>query len=83
MLSWPKSAIKAAFRFCGYELHRHDWLVRSTQDPYEVMRHLVKNNSPIIYDVGANIGDTAKRFRALSPLPVSIALNPFPPLTRI
>lgn len=50
----------------------------SVSDPYLVMRQLVKNPKPTIFDVGANVGHTVKRFRSLFPAAKIFCFEPSP-----
>jgi FkbM family methyltransferase len=49
------------------------------RDPYLVQRRLVKADSPVIFDVGANVGQTALRYRSLFPRAVLHCVEPFGP----
>jgi FkbM family methyltransferase len=40
---------------------------RKRQDPFLVTQSLVRNPAPVIFDVGAHVGETAARYRALFP----------------
>ena len=55
-----KTVIKHALSSLGYE-------IRSTQnvgrDPFRDMSHFVTSSSPVLFDVGANIGQTVKKLR--------------------
>jgi FkbM family methyltransferase len=73
-----KERIKKILLRLGYEVRR----VRPEQigrDPYKDMRRLVTSNEyPILFDVGANRGQSIALFRAHFPLPVIHAFEPAP-----
>jgi FkbM family methyltransferase len=52
---------------------------RRRQDPFLVTQQLVTNQEPVIFDVGAHVGETAARYRALFPRAVIHSFEPFPP----
>lgn len=49
------------------------------RDPYLVTRELITTPRPVIFDVGANIGQTALHYRALFPGATIHCFEPFPP----
>ena len=49
-----------------------------TQDAFLAMQSLVAQPNPVIFDVGANIGQTAQRFRSLFPAATIHSFEPFP-----
>ena len=48
-------------------------------DPYLATRELVDSTTPVIFDVGANVGATAQRYRALYPRAAIHCFEPYPP----
>jgi len=52
---------------------------RRKLDPYLATRELVSADAPVIFDVGANIGATARRYRALYPRAQIHCFEPYPP----
>jgi FkbM family methyltransferase len=52
---------------------------RKALDPYLATRELVDSAAPVIFDVGANIGATAQRYRALYPRAAIHCFEPYPP----
>jgi FkbM family methyltransferase len=52
---------------------------RKTLDPYLATRDLVTADAPVIFDVGANVGATARRYRALYPRAEIHCFEPYPP----
>jgi FkbM family methyltransferase len=73
-----KQFVKAAAKMLGFEIHRVSPHVTNVADPYIVMRRLINNAKPIIFDVGANVGQSAKRFRSLFPEAHIFCFEPFP-----
>ena len=49
------------------------------RDPYLVQRRLVTRDKPVVFDVGANVGQTALRYRALFPGATIHCVEPFGP----
>jgi FkbM family methyltransferase len=49
------------------------------RDPYLVQRRLVTGDTPVIFDVGANVGQTAMRYRSLFPGATLHCVEPFGP----
>jgi FkbM family methyltransferase len=52
---------------------------RKGRDPFFVTQKLIKNPKPVILDVGAHVGETAARYRALFPGALIHSFEPFPP----
>jgi FkbM family methyltransferase len=52
---------------------------RKALDPYLATRELVDSTAPVIFDVGANVGATAERYRALYPQGAIHCFEPYPP----
>jgi FkbM family methyltransferase len=73
-----KQFVKAAAKLFGFEIHRVSPNLPYVSDPFIVMRRLINNPKPIIFDVGANIGHTAKRFRSIFPEAKVYCFEPFP-----
>lgn len=76
-----KQMLKSAARKLGFEISRVKTGARSEdpgQDPFRVMRHLVAQPNPIIFDVGANVGRIALRFWSLFPDATIHCFEPFP-----
>ena len=48
-------------------------------DPYLATRELVDSAAPVIFDVGANVGATAQRYRALYPRAAIHCFEPYAP----
>jgi len=49
------------------------------RDPYLATRELVDSAAPVIFDVGANVGATAQRYRALYPRAAIHCFEPYAP----
>ena len=61
-----KSAIKGMLRRVGWQLLRVDETFVPRHDAYEDQKALFAKHSPqIILDIGANLGQTAQRYRSL------------------
>ena len=74
-----KQFLKAVARNFGFDIHRVNTNTTNSKDPYVVMRSLVNDPKPIIFDIGANLGLTAQRFRLLFPEAKLFCFEPFPP----
>lgn len=59
-----KELLKSAARTAGYELFRLD---RPGGDPLRDIAAFTRSTKPLIFDVGANVGQSATQFRALFP----------------
>ncbi len=71
-----KQIIKRALLACGYELRR---ATSSETDAFRQQRLLVGDTpARTIFDVGANVGDVARQYRALFPDARVYAFEPFP-----
>jgi FkbM family methyltransferase len=69
-----KAFIKKSLAFAGLELKR----VRTEKSAFDVQSALCKNPHPVIFDVGANIGQTIAVYRRLFPTSRIYAFEPFP-----
>lgn len=52
---------------------------RRSRDPFFVTQRLVTTPAPLIFDVGAHVGETAARYRTLFPGALIHSFEPFPP----
>lgn len=68
--------LKTLFNF-GYQL------VKMKTDEYFFYRDLVKKKSPILFDVGANQGQSIDRFRKIFPNVITHSFEPTPKLVKI
>lgn len=62
-----KNYISSLLRKFGYEIQKHSSVSQSLKEPYYHFRDLVNKTQPVIFDVGAHIGDTAEQFRSSFP----------------
>jgi len=70
-----KNLLKRAAQKVGFEITRTRIAVL---DPFAVMRRLVTEQKPVIFDVGAHVGQTALRFRSLFPDAIIHCFEPYP-----
>jgi len=69
-----KSAINGILGTIGYRVTRASHL----EDPFLAMQRMLKGvEQPVIYDVGAHVGHTSRRFRELFPASQVHAFEPF------
>ena len=77
-----KELFKFAARKLGFEVTRIRNITGqrdlASHDPFIVMRRLIAQQKPIIFDVGSHIGQTALHFRSLFPDAVIHCFEPFP-----
>jgi len=52
---------------------------RKSKDPFFVTQQLIRTPTPTIFDVGAHVGETAARYRALFPQALIHCFDPYPP----
>jgi FkbM family methyltransferase len=71
-----KTLLKLAIGKLGFE-KKHSRR-KGRLDPFIAMRRLVTKQKPVIFDVGANTGQTAIRYRSLFPKAVIHCFEPFP-----
>ena len=70
------SIVKDIFFRCGFNIRRLD-RSRLGQDPFRDMKKLTASSSqPVVFDVGANEGQTIKEFRSWFSAPVIHAFEP-------
>ena len=72
-----KNYISGLFRNFGYEIQRHSSASKSIKEPFYHFRDLVKINQPVIFDVGAYIGNTVEQFKSSFPESWIHAFEPF------
>jgi len=70
-----KKLIKNLIGRFGYKLQRKG---SAGLDPFEVKKELILSTTPVIFDVGAHIGSTAKQYRQLFPNALIHCFEPFP-----
>lgn len=71
-----KRLMQSAFRRMGYAITR----VHTTRSlgPFEIARTLIKERTPVIFDVGANVGQTIIELRSTFPSAEIHCFEPFP-----
>jgi len=71
-----KDAIKRALKPLGYSIARigND----DSLSPYDVQRQLIRQESPVIFDIGANVGKVTQQYRSLFPDAIIHSFEPFP-----
>jgi FkbM family methyltransferase len=69
----PFLVIRYAFRKVGFEVLRF-----KDVDPFHVIQRVVTKSNPVVFDVGANVGQTARTFRSLFPAATIHSFEPFP-----
>ena len=62
-MSLHRELIKRAFSSLGYSVRRTE-SAKTGDDPFSDMRARVMRTAPVLFDVGANIGQTAQKLRA-------------------
>ncbi|MEO6238148.1 MAG: FkbM family methyltransferase [Vicinamibacterales bacterium] len=76
--SWLRNATLSTFDRLGYQIRRKrapGW----GEDPYRDQQRLLEGTpTQVVFDVGANAGDTVAQFRALFPGALIHAFEPFP-----
>ncbi len=65
--------MRYAFRKVGLEVLRY-----KDVDPFQVMQRSVTKPNPVVFDVGANVGQTARTLRLLFPAATIHSFEPFP-----
>jgi FkbM family methyltransferase len=79
-----KQIIKNIAYICGFEIRRVHPLpksggIPSVSDPFhEQKRFLAKARNPVIFDVGAHVGQTTLRYKELFPAASVYSFEPFP-----
>ncbi len=72
-----KKIISKLLRFFGYEIQRHSSTSFSVKEPFYHFRNLLDNSPPVVFDVGAFIGDTIEQFKSSFPDSDIHAFEPF------
>jgi FkbM family methyltransferase len=70
-----KEAVKRTLRLFGYRIGRmgND----DSLSPFEVQGQLIRRKSPMIFDIGANIGVVTQQYRSLFPSAIIHSFEPF------
>ena len=72
-----KKIISKLLGFFGYEIQRHSSASFSVKEPFYHFRNLIDNSQPLIFDVGAYVGDTIEQFKLSFPESYIHAFEPF------
>jgi FkbM family methyltransferase len=72
-----KKIISKLLGFFGYEIQRHSSASLSVKEPFYHFRNLLDNSQPLIFDVGAYVGDTIEQFKLSFPGSYIHAFEPF------
>ena len=72
-----KKIISRLLRYLGYEVQRHSSVSSSMKEPFYHFRNLLDNSQPVVFDVGAYIGDTIEQFQSSFPESYIHAFEPF------
>ena len=72
-----KKSVSKLLRFFGYEIQRHSSTSHSVKEPFHHFRNLLDNSQPVVFDVGAYIGDTIEQFKSSFPESYIHAFEPF------
>ncbi len=68
-------AIKRALRLFGYRIGRLS--DDGSLSAYQVQRELIRQQSPMIFDIGANVGEVTQLYRSLFPDAIIHSFEPF------
>ena len=72
-----KKLISKLLGYFGYEIQRHSSVSSSVKEPFYHFRNLLDNPQPLIFDVGAYVGDTIEQFKLSFPESYIHAFEPF------
>ena len=72
-----KNYISKFIRIFGYEIRRHSSTSASVKEPFYHFRELLDEPQPVIFDIGAYVGDTIKQFKSSFPESYIHAFEPF------
>ena len=72
-----KKIVSKLLRFFGYEIQRDSSTSYSLKEPFYHFRNLLDNSQPVVFDVGAYIGDTIEQFKSSFPESYIHAFEPF------
>ncbi len=76
-MSKIKKLISKLLKYFGYEIQRHSSGSFSVKEPFYHFRNLLNNSQPLIFDVGAFVGDTCEQFKLSFPESYIHAFEPF------
>ena len=72
-----KKNISKLLRLLGYEIQRHSSASSNVKEPFYHFRNLLDKPQPVVFDVGAYIGDTIEEFKFSFPEAYIHAFEPF------
>ena len=72
-----KYYISKFIRIFGYEVRKHSSMSSSVKEPFYHFRKLLDKPHPVIFDIGAYVGDTIKQFKSSFPESYIHAFEPF------
>ena len=72
-----KKIISKLLGFFGYEIQKRSSASFSVKEPFYHFRNLLDNSQPVVFDVGAYIGDTVEQFKFSFPEAYIHAFEPF------
>ena len=72
-----KFYISKFIRIFGYEVRRHSSTSSSVKEPFYHFKKLSEKPKPVIFDIGAYVGDTIKQFKTSFPESYIHAFEPF------
>ena len=72
-----KNNISKLIKNFGYEIHRTSEKSNSLKEPFYHFRDLINHTQPVIFDVGAFVGDTVEQFKSSFPESWIHAFEPF------
>ena len=70
-----KYYISKFIRIFGYEVRRLSSMSSSVKEPFYHFRKLLDKPNPVIFDIGAYVGDTIKQFKSSFQNLISMLLN--------
>ncbi len=73
-----KSAIQGVFHRFGYHVRRTDSRDEPAVDPFTVQKELISAREPVIFDIGAHVGEVTRTYRGLFPQATIHSFEPFP-----
>src|SRR5437870_3865232 len=73
MLRIIRKSVKTLLRHAGIDIR---FIPKTGFDAFDDMRRLTASDSPVVFDVGANEGQSIARFRSIFPRPVIHSFEP-------
>ena len=72
-----KKLISKLLGYFGYEIQKHSSASLSVKEPFYHFRNFLNNSQPVIFDVGAYVGDTINKFNSSFPESYIHAFEPY------